>query len=575
MATGGGVTFGVVIRDSGLISSTGAATIDITVLSRKGLAVVLDAGITSVDGAITITATGNGTGADNYGIYLSFAGAISSTGAATIDITAVGGNGTSSNYGLYVSETDSAITSLNGNITISATGGAGSSFNNYGIYLASAGAISSTGSATIDIIAVGGNGTNTNYGLYINGLNSEITSLNGGITITATGNGSGTNNYGLYIYNAGSISSTGTANIDLTGTGKTSDGYGVYLNSGDITSTSSGNINILANALDASTTDFVFSATSDIGSGAASGNITITADTLSFLGTVQTTGNVILQPSNVTTGIGLGDGVSGTFNLDDTEILALTANTYNSTTIGRSDGGHRIIIGTGDATIYDFSNNALILGGDVIEVNNQINSGAQNVTFNIGQVSSGTLDLKALINTTGTFAINGDVNNDIFYMRLITQTAIIDGGIGRNSIYAGNNNNVWTFTAANSGTLGTITFSNITDVKGGSLNDTFIMQTGGSMTGIVDGGSLSWNILDYTLYGAPAYYSIKRGTATGLGGIRNINEVIGAEYSEKISKEIYKLFNGLNLRCFNIFIWSPLIYFYEKEFFFNFNFLNI
>jgi hypothetical protein len=67
-------------------------------------------------------------------------------------------------------------------------------------------------------------------------------------------------------------------------------------------------------------------------------------------------------------------------------------------------------------------------------------------------------------------------------------------------------NNYWNITGANKGTLaqaanqpGNLTFSQVPNLTGGAMADTFAFQQGGSISGIVDGSGGS-NALDYSQY---------------------------------------------------------------------------
>src|SRR5262249_24628250 len=64
----------------------------------------------------------------------------------------------------------------------------------------------------------------------------------------------------------------------------------------------------------------------------------------------------------------------------------------------------------------------------------------------------------------------------------------INGGGGNNTLQGPNSANTWHITGPNSGTLnGTVTFVSVQNLVGGSAGDAFYFQTGGSMTGTIDG----------------------------------------------------------------------------------------
>ena len=174
--------------------------------------------------------------------------------------------------------------------------------------MAGGAAVTSTGSATVTLNGTGGAGTDDNYGVYLNG--AGITSATGAIFITGQGAGSSSFNYGILMNNSAAVTSTGSANITL-------DGRGAGAAQGIVT----------------------FGGSNTIGGASDTGNITLIADTatgadsLSLANlTIQSTGNLLLQPLNAVTSIGLAGG-AGIFNLDATE-LGFIQNGFANLTIG-------------------------------------------------------------------------------------------------------------------------------------------------------------------------------------------------------------------------------------------------
>jgi Ca2+-binding RTX toxin-like protein len=86
----------------------------------------------------------------------------------------------------------------------------------------------------------------------------------------------------------------------------------------------------------------------------------------------------------------------------------------------------------------------------------------------------------------------------------------------------------WNIAGQNRGTLGSVTFANFQNLVGGSSTDAFVFQSGGSLSGSVDGQGGS-NTLDYSAYIGNLFVNLPLGTATGVaGGIRNIQNVTGS-----------------------------------------------
>jgi hypothetical protein len=104
------------------------------------------------------------------------------------------------------------------------------------------------------------------------------------------------------------------------------------------------------------------------------------------------------------------------------------------------------------------------------------------------------------------------------------------GGI---SLFASNDDNTWTITGQNAGTLsssllaGTVTFSGATNLYGGNGQDTFHFADGAGVDGAIDGGG-GTNTLDYSAYSSSVLVDLQTGVATGVGGgIANIQNVTG------------------------------------------------
>jgi hypothetical protein len=98
------------------------------------------------------------------------------------------------------------------------------------------------------------------------------------------------------------------------------------------------------------------------------------------------------------------------------------------------------------------------------------------------------------------------------------------------TLVAPNSNNTWQITGNNEGNInsGSITFSSIENLTGGSLNDTFVFADQIGVSGIIDGGSSSpyVNTLDYSAYTTPVHVDLDGGEATGTGGITRIQNFI-------------------------------------------------
>ncbi|MHC4874901.1 MAG: choice-of-anchor Q domain-containing protein [Planctomycetota bacterium] len=240
---------GIALNNGGAIESTGsgsgAATISLTgtggtadghctgiVLHGQGSL------ITSVDGAIElIGAGGDGTNANNTGVWLLEGGRIESAGtspdAATITISGTGGSGTSSNIGVSIQGANSEVTTVHGDISLTGQGGLGTGNGTHGVRLFDGGAVSSTGTGSnppeISIAGTGGSGDQYNYGIYIDAVGSAVHAVEGSIRLNGHGGaGTGMHHSGVALNNGGMVQSSGSGNgaatISVNGTGGTGSG---------------------------------------------------------------------------------------------------------------------------------------------------------------------------------------------------------------------------------------------------------------------------------------------------------------------------------------------------------------
>ncbi|MFZ5807604.1 MAG: filamentous hemagglutinin N-terminal domain-containing protein [Verrucomicrobiota bacterium] len=342
--------------------------------------------LTSAEGSILV----EGTGTASDGVTLSGGSVVESTGtgagAATITLLGTGGsNPSGSNRGVNIEGAGTKVTSVDGNILIKGTGGNGGD-NNYGIHLHGGAVVESTGTtsdaAKITFNAVGGNGVNWNQAIFVEGAGTKVTSGYGNIKFTGQGNGTGVVNYGMVIYNGAVVESTGigddAAKITFNGTGSataSSRGDGVHITTnarvssvdGDITIngtgggsgdspgfwiwggsqvSSTGSANIKITGVGSGSGDGIRSSNglNTIGGALATGNITLTADTMALEGlNVQSSGNLYVQPLTPDTSIGLGDGATGTLNLTNAE-LASFADGFAHRYFGRANGNGAVDI---------------------------------------------------------------------------------------------------------------------------------------------------------------------------------------------------------------------------------------
>jgi hypothetical protein len=135
-------------------------------------------------------------------------------------------------------------------------------------------------------------------------------------------------------------------------------------------------------------------------------------------------------------------------------------------------------------------------------------------------------------------SISGGTGNDGF---IFTNTAPLGanvslaGGGGNDTLQGPNTANTWQISAANAGTLDrTVSFSGMQNLLGGTANDTFGFQTGGSLSGTLKGGGGN-DTLDYSAYRGDILVDLLLNTAGLIGqGAYNIANVTGSRGNDLI-----------------------------------------
>ncbi|MEG4829285.1 filamentous hemagglutinin N-terminal domain-containing protein, partial [Microcoleus sp. F8-D3] len=246
---------------------------------HEGIVVTGASKVTSANGNITLTGTGNGIGSDNNGIDVNTTSSVESIGTGSITFNGTGGNGTDGNQGISIST--STVRAGTGSITFNGTGGngtfnnpgisidsstvraggninltgnaAGTLTNNTGVRIVNSTVESTAGNGTVTITGTGGNGTDGNQGITIDNP-STVKSQNGDIALTGTGQGTAGNNTGISV--EGLVESAGTGNVTLSGVGGngTDSNQGISVGFGAVRA-SSGNVSLTGTGGGAGTTN--------------------------------------------------------------------------------------------------------------------------------------------------------------------------------------------------------------------------------------------------------------------------------------------------------------------------------
>jgi hypothetical protein len=149
-----------------------------------------------------------------------------------------------------------------------------------------------------------------------------------------------------------------------------------------------------------------------------------------------------------------------------------------------------------------------------------------------GNFSTGAGTTMNITGTPASTSLDSGAGNDQLNVQGsagLTGALAINGGGGNNMLIGPNVTNTWAITSPNGGTLdGTVTFTSIQNLTGGTAKDTFVFSRGKGVTGVIDGCG-GFDTLDYGLYTSDVTVNLLAGTATGTGGVSNVENVLGSQ----------------------------------------------
>ena len=190
----------------------------------------------------------------------------------------------------------------------------------------------------------------------------------------------------------------------------------------------------------------------------------------------------------------VGPNLPSTFNITAKNAGNLTSSTgvLNFTSIPNLTGGAQ-------ANVFAFSSGATIAGN--------LSGGTGGGTLNYTGYSTAV-------------TVNLETNKVTGVTGLATNLAGAIGGSGTSTLTGANTANTWNITGANSGTVNTFPFSEFGNLTGGTVSDTFTMESGGSLTGTLTGtaGSTS-TLVGSSLASTFTITATSAGTLTSSSGI--------------------------------------------------------
>jgi hypothetical protein len=193
------------------------------------------------------------------------------------------------------------------------------------------------------------------------------------------------------------------------------------------------------------------------------------------------------------------DGGAGTNSLTgDNAARTFTINAANAGTVGT-------ILTAGFTNIQNLSGGSAADGftfvGPAGALTGTINGGGGSDTitgddtgrtFTITAANAGNVGTILAAGFTSVENLAGGSANDQFTFAGGSLTGTINGGGGTNTITGDNGTRTYTITGANAGTIGTLLpngFTNVENLVGGTGNDQFTFNNGGSLSGTINGGA--------------------------------------------------------------------------------------
>jgi hypothetical protein len=353
---------------------------------------------------------------------------------------------------------------------------------------------------------------------------ATVTVLGTGVTTTLNGNASGVNTLV-----GGNVNTTWHVTGADTGKISNANAAAIFTNFGNLTGGSANDTFVLSdgaslsgnlnggggsNTLDESA--YSSSLTVNLAAGTATGVGGTIANLQSFIGGSGT--NTLQGPNAATTWkITASNAGMLTGGISFTAFQNLTGGSATDT-FGFSDGAgvDGNIDGGGGTNMLDF---AAYSTSVTVDLTAGTATGVGGSVANIGELRGGQSDDSFNGNSSGTTIFLASPGNDT-----------VSGAGGTNTLVGTNAASTWNITFTDGGNLdfGTsiTTFSGIQNLTGGSAADDFVFSDGAGVDGSIDGGGGS-NTLDYTAYFSGVTVNLGSGTATGTGGIANLQSFIG------------------------------------------------
>ena len=154
-----------------------------------------------------------------------------------------------------------------------------------------------------------------------------------------------------------------------------------------------------------------------------------------------------------------------------------------------------------------------------------------NNTFTVNGSNSGTVT--GINGFSNIENLEGGTQNDRFELTGGTLLGTIDGQQGEDTFAGDDVNNTFTITTLNSGTATGINgFSNIENLEGGTQSDRFELN-GGTLSGTIDGQDGEDTFAGNDVNNTFTITTLNSGTATGINGFSNIENLEGGTQNDR------------------------------------------
>jgi hypothetical protein len=132
--------------------------------------------------------------------------------------------------------------------------------------------------------------------------------------------------------------------------------------------------------------------------------------------------------------------------------------------------------------------------------------------------------------------LRGGSLNDSFSLAAGVIHGTIEGGLGTDTVLGPNAAATWIINGSGAGSLNAMPISGIENLTGGSGVDTFDIAPGGSLAGLLNGGTGGRNVLSYAQWSAPVSVNLATKVATAIGGqVSNVAVVVGGSGDDQLT----------------------------------------